>query len=189
MARTRVRLSPGLAERLAAGPVRREVGNLTDAISREAKDRAPAAKTWVTDGGENVRPSHAHADGQTIPENLSYQLPSMEYVRKGRDASGKAVNRVGGWKVTDGVDLARTPRDPTLPVEQRINCDCQSRTIPGALAAATRSTTTVVTGTRVHGGVECVFHRVGEAEFGSSQDSGTHFMAIAAAAVVARRRA
>ncbi|MCG5214816.1 P-loop NTPase family protein [Streptosporangium soli] len=77
-------LSKGLVERLAAGPVRRKVEAVTVAAERETRDRAPDAKTWVTDGGENVRPAHAAVNGQTSPGNLSYKLPRMVYVRKGR---------------------------------------------------------------------------------------------------------
>lgn len=188
MARNRVRLSLGIAERLAGGIVRREVESIADDVARAAKERAPDAKTWITHEDERVRPSHYHTHGQTIPENISYQLPSMTYIRKGRGPDGKAVNPLGGWTVTDGVDVARAPRDPSLPVEQRIHCRCESLTLPGALAAATHTTPTMVTGTYVAGGVECIFRRVGEAEFGSSHDKGTHFMTLAAAAVAARRR-
>lgn len=189
MARTRVRLTPGLAQRLAAGPIRRDVERFTDAVTREAKDRAPDAKTWETHEDEKVRPSHAHAHGQTIAENLSYELAAMEYIRKGRGPDGKAINEAGGWKTTDGVDLAREPRDPELPLHQRVECRCESIPAGPLLAEATRTLPTRVKGSRVEAGVECVFRRVGEAEFGNHRDDGAHFLGGAGEAVAARTQA
>lgn len=158
-------------------------------MTRETRERAPDAKAWLTAKDERVRPSHDHADGQTIPENLSYQLPSLTYIRKGRGPDGKAVNPAGGWKVASGVDLAREPRDPRLPIEQKTRCRCESAPLPGAVAAKTSTLPATVEGTRVTGGTEVVFRRIAESEFGSSDAAGLHFLARAAAAVVAARRA
>lgn len=188
MAPTRARLNPGLAKRLAAGPIRDKVESITDAIVREAKDRAPDAKTWITEADERVRPSHAHADGQTIAENLSYELPAMVYQRKGRGPDGKAINPEGGWQTTDGVDLASAPRDPELPLHQRVECRCESVPAGPLLAEATHALPTRIDGTRVEASVECTFHRVGEAEFGNQRDHGTHFLGGAGDAVAARYR-
>lgn len=184
MARTRARLDPGLAKRLAAGVVRDQVEAVADAVAREAKDRAPDAKQWVTDGGEHVRPSHAEANGTIIP----YQLTAMKYVRKGRTSSGDAANSTGGWKPTKGVDLADRPREPQLPLYQSINCNCRSVAVPGVIAAATRAVATRVQRTRVTAGVETVFPRIAEAEFGTNGTPGVHFLSLAASVVMAGRR-
>ena len=188
MARSRTRLDPGLAKRLAAGVVRDQVEAVADAVAREAKDRAPDAKQWVTDGGEHVRPSHAEVKGTMVPENIPYQLTAMTYVRKGRTSNGNAANAGGGWKATEGVDLADRPRDPQLPLYQSVNCHCRSVAVPGVIAAATRAVATRVQGTRVTAGVETVFPRIGEAEFGTNGATGVHFLAVAASVVMARRR-
>jgi hypothetical protein len=81
MARTKARINPGLAKRLAASVIRDTV----ESVAEEAKDRAQDAKRWQTTNGADARPSHRHADGQTIPATVPYQLPKMEYVREGGD--------------------------------------------------------------------------------------------------------
>ncbi|TMR97312.1 hypothetical protein EJK15_18750 [Nonomuraea basaltis] len=122
MARTRARINPGLAKRLAAGVIRDKVERITEAVAKEAKDRAPDAKGWQATNGADARPSHRHADGQTIPANVPYQLPKMDYVRKGRDDDRRNPQGAGAWVLLTAVDLADRPRDPSLPLHQRINC-------------------------------------------------------------------
>ncbi|MER6830947.1 hypothetical protein ABT352_33475 [Streptosporangium sp. NPDC000563] len=182
----KARIKPGLAARLAAGPVRRKVDRVTDAAAAETRDRAPDGKTWVTHPSEHPRHWHAEMTGTTIPENVSYKVPKVAYIRKGRDDRGKAINPAGGWKTVSGYDLASRPRDPRLPDHQSRNCGCQSMPVPGALARATRTTSTVVTPVRVSAKVVCSYDRVVEAEFGSSHDPGLHFMGTAARVVAAR---
>uniref|UniRef100_UPI003F49AE44 hypothetical protein n=1 Tax=Streptosporangium sp. CA-235898 TaxID=3240073 RepID=UPI003F49AE44 len=172
----KARITPGLTARLAAGPVRRKVERITAAAAAETRDRAPDAKTWTTAPDGRARPSHAHADGQTVAENVSYKLP-------------KAATAPDGTPViAPGYDYASRPRDPRLPRQQSDGCRCHSIPLPGELARATRITPVVVTPGRVSASVVCEYHRVVEAEFGSSQDAGAHFMGQAAQVVAARYR-
>lgn len=156
--------------------MRRKVERIVEAAAAETRNRAPDAKTWSTDPDGRARPSHAHADGQTVAENVSYKLP-----KAATTAEGKPV-------IVPGYDYASRPRDPRLPSHQADGCRCQSIPVPGALADATRTTPTVVTPTSVSAKVVCEYHRVVEAEFGSSEDPGTHFMGTAAQVVAARYR-
>ncbi|MFI6900345.1 hypothetical protein ACIBKY_03735 [Nonomuraea sp. NPDC050394] len=86
------------------------------------------------------------------------------------------------------VDLADRPRDPSLPLHQRINCECQSVIMPGVIAAATRALPTHVRGSKVKAVVEVVFPRIAEAEFGANDTPGLHFLSLAGSLVMARRR-
>ncbi|WP_433513740.1 hypothetical protein ACQP2T_61025 [Nonomuraea sp. CA-143628] len=187
MARTRARIHPGLTKRLAAGVIRDKVERITEAVAEEAKDRAPDAKRWQATNGADARASHRHADGQTIPATVPYQLPKMEYVRKGGDNRRRGAGP-GRWVVVTAVDLADRPRDPSLPLHQRINCECQSIPVPGVIAAATRALPVHVRGSKVSAVVEVVFPRVGEAEFGTNDTPGSHFLSLAGSLVMARRR-
>jgi hypothetical protein len=188
MARTRARINPDLAKRLAAGVIRNKVERIAEAVAEEAKDRAPDAKRWQTTNGADARPSHRHADGQTIPANVPYQLPKMDYDRKGGDDARRRSTGAGGWVLLTTVDLADRPRDPSLPLHQRINCECQSVIVPGVIAAATRALPTRVRGSKVSAAVEVVFPRIGEAEFGANDTPGSHFLSLAGSLVMARRR-
>ncbi|QSI49960.1 hypothetical protein [Thermobispora bispora] len=184
MGRTSIR--GDLAARLAAGPVARHVHRVAEAIARQARQNAPPAKTWITAHDERVRPSHNAAHGQTIPANLPYRLPKTVYVRKGRGSDGRAINPGGGWKLAPGHDLADKPRDPRLPVHQRINCRCTSREVPGAVAAGITASEPDVTPTRVSATVTARFPRVGESELA---DHGGGWFREAARTVAARYRA
>ncbi|MEV0996874.1 hypothetical protein [Nonomuraea sp. NPDC050202] len=188
MARSKARISPGLAKRLAAGVIRDKVERITEAVAEEAKDRAPDAKRWQTTNGAEARPSHRHADGQTIPATIPYQLPKMEYVGRASDDRGRAAAGAGRWVTSTAVDLADRPRDPSLPIHQRINCECQSVIVPGVIAAATRALPTRVRGSKVSAAVEVVFDRIAEAEFGTNDTPGSHFLSLAGSLVMARRR-
>ncbi|MEU4703380.1 hypothetical protein [Nonomuraea dietziae] len=169
MGRTKIRIQPGLAKRLATTVIHDQIERITAEVEREAQDRAPDAKTWVSENTPTTRLSHRHAHGQTIPDNVPYRVGAL-------DASQEN---------SSSVHLAARPRDPRLPLAERINCGCQSVTLPGAIAAMTRSTPTLVHGTRVTASVESVFDRIAESEFGSSGEPGAHFLSLAAATVVA----
>ncbi|WP_155127507.1 hypothetical protein [[Actinomadura] parvosata] len=117
MARTRARINLSLAKRLAAGVIRDKVGRITEAVAEEAKDRTPDAKRWQATNGADAHPSHRHADGQTLPATIPYQLPKMEYLRKG-DNDGHRSMGAGKWVTLVSMDLADRPRDPSLPIHQ-----------------------------------------------------------------------
>lgn len=173
---------------VAARMVRSQVERIAGEVRDEAQRNAPAAKVWISARDDRVRPSHEHADGQTIPANLRFQLRRMFYVRKGRGEDGKAINFAGGWYEASGFDLARWPRDPDLPRDQLIRCRCESQELPGVIARRIRAGTAVVDGPRARARVAVRFERIVESELGTSKDRGTHFMANAVDAVARRYR-
>ncbi len=140
-----------IAEKIAQ-PFLRDV---LDSLRDEARRRAPDTRVWVTMRDERVRPSHRDTDAQVIPANLRFKMPK---------ANGS------------GHDLARHPRDPNLPIEQRINCRCDDPTIPHLLAESIHATDVHVEAHRVSGSVETTFPRAAESEFGTSDDEAAAFM-------------
>jgi hypothetical protein len=46
-------------------------------VRDRAQRNAPDGKVWVTAHDERVRPSHVHADGQVVPDNLRYLIPKV----------------------------------------------------------------------------------------------------------------
>jgi hypothetical protein len=90
-----------LDAQVAARLARPFVDRLADELLGPSKAYAPDGKIWITQRDEVVRHSHVETDGQTVPENLRYKVPSTKGV---------------------GTDLARQPRDTALPLPNRINC-------------------------------------------------------------------
>lgn len=103
---TRFVVNPALDEEVARRFLAPRVERLTGRVEEEAKRLAPPAKVWITMRDERVRASHVHTDGQEVPDNLRFKLPKAHDDNPGSQ----------GW------DLARQPRDPELPVANRINC-------------------------------------------------------------------
>lgn len=143
------------------------VDRLSEELLGPAKAYAPDAKTWLTVRDEKVRHSHAETDGQTVPENLRYKVPSTTGV---------------------GTDLGRKPRDPALPFLNRVECRCESIPLPGVIAASINKMPTLLQGTRVSGGIETSFERAAEAHEGTSEDSAVPFFARALSEVAAAHR-
>lgn len=162
------------------------VDRLTEDVAAEARRKAPAAKAWITADDERVRPSHADADGQTIPANLRFKLRKQVYIRGGGRGS-----RVPGHTALNAhaFDLAREPRDADLPAEQREGCRCIAVELPGLIARKVHASRAVVDGTRVWGRVEVRFTRIVESEHGTSKDEAARFMGAALDTVAARWRA
>ncbi|MGW0485760.1 hypothetical protein [Nonomuraea sp. NPDC003214] len=152
----RLRLSRALKTRLANGPVRRAVDQLTDRAEQAVRDHVPDAKQWVST--QMKRPAHTDAHGQHVPENVPYRL------------KGKGP----GW------DLADRPRDPTLPAHQSIGCQCQSLPLPGAIADAVTRTSVHVDGGRVSAKVVITYPRIAESDL-AEQGGGWLAAAIRAA--------
>lgn len=175
----RVKIDRNLRDKVAAGVVRRAVDDVADRAEHEVRRHVPDAKEWQTSGGDNVRPSHEQAHGQNIPANIPYRLPKQVYVRKGDDGE----NLAGGWKVVPGWDLADKPRDPDLPVHQRIECKCQSRRMPGVIAKAVTRTPVTVGRSRVSATIRVTYPRIAESEY-ADRDGG--WLATAARAAAAR---
>ncbi|TMR22084.1 hypothetical protein ETD86_13020 [Nonomuraea turkmeniaca] len=181
---TRTRVRSNLAAAIAAGPARRAAERVTDDLADAARDAAPAAKVWMTTPGDN-RPAHADAHGQAVPSNLPFRLKRQVYVRKGRGPGGKALNPAGGWKTIDGWDLAMRPRDPGLPDDQQLGCQCQAVDLPKAIAAGVHAEPVRVSGLRAQAKVRVVFPRVAESEYA---DQGGGWLAAAAYRVAAQAR-
>jgi hypothetical protein len=180
---------PDLDAQIARTVGMRAVERLKRQVEHGAKARAPAAKVWMTVKDDRVRPSHVLAHGQTIPENLRYKLQAMIYVRKGRGPGGHAINPAGGWELTPLVDLARKPRDPSLPIEQKAECRCESVIIVDGVARTIHSGPTEVAGTRARAEVYTRFPRAAESEVGTEQDKAAHFMSGAVREARARLHA
>lgn len=140
------------------------VERLSTELLGPAKTYAPDAKAWITVRDERVRHTHIETDGQTVPENLRYKVPSTKGV---------------------GTDLARVPRDTALPLPNRINCRCASVPLPGVIAASINKMPTILQGTRVEGGIETRFPRAAESHEGTSDDSAVPFFARAISEVAA----
>lgn len=156
---------PGLdaevAQRFAVPAVRKAQSMLHDT----ARVNAPPVKVWVTMRDERVRRSHVDADGQEIPENLRFRL---------RKAAGA------------GVDLARAPRDPLLPVDNRIQCRCDAPVLPQPLKDSIKADEVLIEGPRVTGKVYTDYPRAAESEYGTGDDAPAHYFTDALREVAAR---
>ena len=155
-------LDQEIARRFGVPAIRRALDMLRD----EARTRAPDARVWVTMRDERVRKSHFETDTQTIPGNLRFKLPSN--------------------KVPGSFDLARAPRDPTLPPDQRANCRCSDQSLPHLVRESIHAGDVQHTGTVVTGEVYTEFPRAAESEFGTSEDAPAHFMTNALREVALR---
>lgn len=167
----RVVLRPDLDAVVARQIAAPAVTELLDRVRAEAAAAAPDGKAWQTAGDERVRPSHEAADGQEVPANLRYQLP-----------------RAGHTTLGAGVDLAREPRDPSLPAEQERNCRCASAPLPGAVGRTMHATPVTVDGARASGRVTGTYPRIGESEYPDSGDSGGGWARAALRTVAAETR-
>uniref|UniRef100_UPI003F49407A hypothetical protein n=1 Tax=Nonomuraea sp. CA-251285 TaxID=3240002 RepID=UPI003F49407A len=187
----RVVIRRGLEGVVAAQLVRPRVERILDRVADRAQRDAPPAKAWLTNEDERVRPSHRAAHEQTIPANIPYQLQKTFYVRRGRGRGGKAINPGGGWKTLDatfGYDLAMEPRDPGLPIEQRIECRCESVELPGLVGRSIAAMPVTVTGRRVTGRVEARFRRIAESEYADGGGFMRQALLAEAARLVRTRR-
>jgi hypothetical protein len=148
-------LNTVVAARIALPAVRRVAADVRDRVQRGAPD----AKVWITRHDGRVRPSHREADRQEIPDNLRYLIPK---VNTGNDLNDIRI----------GFDQARAPRDPSLPIGNRINCRCASLPLQGAIARAVRLDDAQLSGTRVSARVSVRFNRIVESEHPSDPDRG-----------------
>lgn len=155
----------GLDEEIALRVGKPAINRVLDMLQDASRRGAPPVKVWVTMRDERVRPSHFEADTQAVPANLRFKLRSADGV---------------GW------DHGRFPRDPDLPIGNRINCRCDAPEIENLLRDTIVSTGAQVRGTRVEGSVETRFPRAAESEFGTSQDTAAHFMTNALREVALR---
>jgi hypothetical protein len=163
----RLVLAPDLNAVVAARFGRPAVAGLLDTAQRTAVAAAPDGKTWVTMHDDRVRPTHASADGQTIPANIPFLL-----------------DKVDG---SVGDDRAEKPRDPGLPFLQRVECRCETAT-SGVVAASIHTSRPEVVGARAHGEVSTIFERAAESEFAERGGGWMRAGLDAAARQVAPRR-
>lgn len=160
--------APGLDARVAARIARPKVDRINESVRDAARRNAPPVRIWITMRDERVRHTHVLTDGQVIPDNLRFKMPAVTGV---------------------GHDLAKHPRDPSLPLEQRIHCRCEDPTVAGAIARTIHAFPSVLQGTRVVAQTETRFPRAAESENGNTNDPGAFFMRNALREVAARLNA
>jgi len=171
----KVILHPDVDARVAELVARPALDRALARMRDSARMHAPVVRAWVTVRDERVRASHVRTDGQVIPDNLRFKVPKVN--------TGDDVNDVRA-----GFDLARFPRDPNLPIGNRIHCRCADPVIPNLLKDSIHSTGARVTGTRAFGSVYTEFPRAAESERGTDGDQAALFMRKALDAELARWR-
>ncbi|MFI8265272.1 hypothetical protein [Streptomyces sp. NPDC085665] len=148
-------------------------------VERTAKRLAPPTKRWITLADDRVRPTHVSAHGQERPENLRFEVNSMDWDRRHRGLGPTTY--------------MKAPRDESSRAVANIkNCRCSVHTIPDGIARNIRTLPPVVTGTTVTAKVVATGQWVVEAEVGTVypgnlEAPGVFYMRRAAAEVAARR--
>lgn len=184
---TRVELDRDLDRVVAARFAQPAVNRAARRLAAAARDRAPAAKQWITAEDERVRPAHADADGQLVPANLRFKLRRQAYLPgSGRGSGSRPGHFPGRTVLTGGYDLAREPRDTALPADQVANCRCVAVELPDEIARRIQASRAVVDGTRVSARVSVEFPRIAESEYGTGGDRPAYFMRGALREVAAR---
>ncbi|MFC5886844.1 hypothetical protein ACFP0N_17900 [Kitasatospora aburaviensis] len=154
-----------------------EVGRIGDKIATQAKRLAPPTKQWVTVGDDRVRHTHVQTEGQTVPNNLRFKVPSMDWDRRHRG--------LGAYT------YMKAPRDQTSRAVANIkNCRCRTASDPAGISRGINTRPPVVAGNRVTMTVVCEGDLVVQAELGDVYPgglvaAGAHFMAKAVSTVAA----
>lgn len=154
-----------------------EVERIARQVEVKAKQLAPALKTWVTAADDQVRPEHAAAHGQTLPENLMFSVNSMDWDIQHRG--------VGAQTYLDA------PRDrDSRAVVTELNCRCRVVLDPDGIAQHVNTGPPIIAGNKVTVTVRAEGPWITEAEFGTVYPGnivaeGTHFMQRAVAAIAA----
>ncbi|MFJ5121962.1 hypothetical protein [Kitasatospora sp. NPDC088548] len=168
---------PGL-EALVASLVAPEVRRVGEKVVAEARRLAPPTKRWVTVADNRVRHTHVQAEGQTVPNNLRFAVPSMDWDRRHRG--------VGAFT------YMKAPRDQSSRAVANLkNCRCQVATDPKGVARGINARLPVIAGNTVKVTVVCEGDLVVQAELGDVYPgglvaAGLHFMARAARTVAAQ---
>ncbi|MFF4188100.1 hypothetical protein ACFYZ9_33390 [Streptomyces sp. NPDC001691] len=171
-------VAPGLEQRLAQ-MIAPQVHDIARGVEREAKRLAPPTKRWVTVPDQHHHPTHIGANGQERPDNLRFEINSMDWDMRHRGLGP--------------VTYMNAPRDETSRAVANIkNCRCRTQSIPDGIARNISTQPPVVTGSTVTVKVVVQGDYVVEAEVGTVYPGnltapGTFYMARAAAAVAARR--
>ncbi|WP_167162991.1 hypothetical protein [Streptomyces sp. MBT27] len=172
------RPAPGLEQRLAQ-MIAPHVHEVARSVEREAKRLAPPTKRWITVADDRVRPTHAAAHGQEKPDNLRFEINSMDWDRRHRGVGP--------------LTYMKAPRDESSRAVANLkNCRCTVHSIPDGIARNIQTLAPVVTGSTVTAKVVAQGQWVVEAEVGTVypgnlEAAGVFYMARAAAAVAARR--
>jgi hypothetical protein len=167
---------PGLEEMVAA-MVAPEVHRIGKRVEAQAKVLAPPTKTWVTMADEKVRRTHVDTEGQEVPGNLRFEVPSMDWDRRHRGLGEKTY--------------MKAPKDETSRAVANIkNCRCTMALDPDGIGRGINAGEPVIEGNLVRVTVVCEGNKVAQSEFGDVYPGGliapgAHFMARAAAAVAA----
>ncbi|MEU5425553.1 hypothetical protein AB0H73_08080 [Streptomyces olivoreticuli] len=170
-------LAPGLEQRLAQmiAPHVHQVGR---EVEREAKRLAPPTKRWITVADDKVRPTHAAAHSQEVPDNLRFEINSMDWDRRHRGVGP--------------ITYMLKPRDESSRAVANLkNCRCAVHNIADGIARHIKTeppsiADTTVTVKVVASGKYVVEAEVGTVYPGNVEAKGVHYMARAAAAVAAR---
>lgn len=167
---------PGLEE-IVAAMVAPEVRRIGERVATTAKQLAPGTKKWVTMADERVRPTHVRTHDQSVPNNLRFEVPSMEWDRKHRGLGP--------------VTYMNQPRDESSRAVANLkNCRCQATLDPQGIARGINVGQPIVAGKVVKLTVVCEGPKVVQSEFGDVYPGGliapgAHFMATATAIVAA----
>jgi hypothetical protein len=171
-------VAPGLEERLALmiAPKVEEIGRR---VERQARILAPPTKRWVTVADHDMRRTHIQANGQEVPDNLRFEINSMQWDRDHRGVGPKTYMKF--------------PRDESSRAVANLkNCECRADKIPDGISKNIRTLPPVVTGqkvtvTVVAEGQWVVAAEVGTVYPGNLVAPGTFYMARAAGMVAASR--
>ncbi|MFI6686605.1 hypothetical protein [Streptomyces sp. NPDC050485] len=155
------------------------VQRIAHQVEVEAKRLAPPTKRWITVADEQVRPTHAAAQGQIVPGNLRFTVNSMDWDRRHRGA-GQSTYML-------------QPRDQSSRAVANLkNCRCTTTVDPQGIARNITTGQPIIAGKKVTVTVTVRGPMVVEAEVGTVYPGnlavdGAHFMARATAIVAARR--
>jgi hypothetical protein len=148
-------------------------------VERQAKVFAPPTKKWVTVADKKMRHTHVQAHGQEVPDNLRFEINSMQWDREHRGLGPKTY--------------MLAPRDESSRAVANIkNCECRADRVPDGISKNIRTLPPVVSGTKVTVTVVAEGNWVVPAEVGTVypgnlEAKGTFYMARAAAAIAASR--
>jgi hypothetical protein len=175
----RVVLSRALNERVAA-MVRDKVSKIADDAAEDIKAGAPPTKRWQSMEDDRVRHTHKRANGQEVPENLRFEVKSMDWDREHRGLGPQTY--------------MLAPRDETSrAVANIINCRCVPVVLPDGIRDHVEASDAVVAGEKVTASVTCDAPLVracehGDVYPGGMVSPGSFFFAKGVAATRARLR-
>jgi hypothetical protein len=172
--------APGLNERVAR-MVADRVKDLAKEVADEIKAGAPPTKRWQTQEDPLVRDTHFRVNGQEVPDNLRFEVPSMDWDREHRGV-GKTTYMLA-------------PKDETSRAVANINhCRCRADPVPDGISKHVAVTNPQQHGAKVTATVYCDAPHAHAAEYGDvypfgNISPGTFFFGQGVAAARARLQA